>query len=122
MPVVDIEIVTHPGELLRPKLAEALAERIGEIFASPPGSTWIRLRSLSSETYAENGIDPAETPLPVFVSILKAQPLSPEEQNFEVGQLTDAIADLCRRPAEHVHLIYLPPGAGRVAFGGRRVS
>ncbi|MGW8251943.1 MAG: hypothetical protein ACWGO1_14985 [Anaerolineales bacterium] len=122
MPVLELEIVTPTGETLHPKLAKQLADRIGEIFASPPGSVWVRLRSLPSESYAENDRDQVETPLPVFVSILKAKPLQPEEQHREVAQLTNAIAELCRRPAENVHVLYLPPGSGRVAFGGRVVD
>ena len=36
-------------------------------------------------------------------------------------ELTEAVARVCDRPQENVHLQYLPPGVGRVAFGGQLV-
>ncbi len=40
----------------------------------------------------------------------------------EVAALTPAIAAICARLPENVHILYQPDGAGRVAFGGRVVS
>jgi phenylpyruvate tautomerase PptA (4-oxalocrotonate tautomerase family) len=122
MPVLHIEIVTRPGEVLRPQLAGQLADRAGEIFASPPGTTWVRLRSLPAESYAENGIASAEKPFPVFVSILKAILPEPEEKQSEVMELTHAIAELCDRPVQNVHILYLPAGVGWTSFGGQLVT
>jgi phenylpyruvate tautomerase PptA (4-oxalocrotonate tautomerase family) len=122
MPILEIEIVTRPGEVLRPKLANELADRLGEIFASTPGSTWVRLHNLPADSYAENNLNPDGTPFPVFVSILKSNLPSAEDMQSEVARLTPAIAELCDRPSENVHLLYLPPGAGRVSFGGQLVT
>lgn len=36
----------------------------------------------------------------------------------EAAALASAIAQVTGRAVEHVHLIYEPPGRGRVAFGG----
>jgi phenylpyruvate tautomerase PptA (4-oxalocrotonate tautomerase family) len=125
MPVIEVEIVLQPGETLpaarAATLAADLAQRLGEIFASPPGSTWVRLRSLPPEHYAEN--DPASPPpFPVFVSVLKrsADPL-PIRQ-VEAQQIAAAVGRICQRPPANVHVLYLPPAAGRQAFGGLLVE
>ena len=44
------------------------------------------------------------------------------ELQTEVDRLTAAIAQICDRPAENVHIIYLPEGAGRIAFGGKVIG
>lgn len=118
MPILDIEVVRHPGETLDHKLVVDLANRAGEIFGSPAGSTWVKLRSLSQENYAENGSNSTVDCFPVFVSVLIARFPSPEKMQIEVAKLTAAIAKVCARPEENVHIIYLPEGAGRVSFGG----
>jgi len=56
---------------------------------------------------------------PVFVSVLKAKISSTDSLEVEVAKLTAVIAQICNRPEENVHIIYLPQGAGRVAFGGK---
>ncbi len=118
MPILDLEIVLRPAELLAPGLAGDIADRCGEVFGSPPGNTWVKLRSVPREHYAENGGGPPEGVYPVFVSVLKAHPPAPEALPAEVARLTAAIAQATGRPAEYVHVFYLPAGAGRVAFGG----
>jgi hypothetical protein len=59
---------------------------------------------------------------PVFVSILKANLPDEAVMAREVEALTTAVAQLCDRPPENVHIIYLPSGNGRVAFGGQIVG
>ena len=121
MPILDVEVVLRPGESLPRHLAADIADRVGEVLGTPPGRTWVKLHSLPPEHYAENG-DAGEGFYPVFVSILKNQLPASEAMPTEVAQLTDVIAQACARPAENVHLIYRPAGAGRVAFGGRPIS
>lgn len=118
MPVIEVEIILKPGESLPDGLAAHLAHRLGEIFASPPGGAWVRLRCLPETHYAENGADNPAAVHPVFVSVLKrsADPLA--KRRLEVAQVTAAIAQVCQRSAENVHILYLPPAAGRQAFGG----
>jgi phenylpyruvate tautomerase PptA (4-oxalocrotonate tautomerase family) len=117
MPILDVEIVVRPGEQFDSDLAAELADRSGQIFGSPPGNTWVKVRFIAPENYAEN--DSQEELFPVFVSILKARlPLAGDLQ-AEIAQLTGTIAQICDRPQENVHIFYLPPGAGRVAFGGQ---
>jgi hypothetical protein len=40
------------------------------------------------------------------------------ELERQVGELARSVAEACGRPAENVHVLVLPEGAGRVAFGG----
>jgi phenylpyruvate tautomerase PptA (4-oxalocrotonate tautomerase family) len=122
MPILDIEIVIRPGETLDHKLAVELANRAGEIFAAPPGSTWVKLRTLSHENYAESGGNSPVDFFPVFVSVLTARLPVPDKMQIEVAKLTAAIARACDRPEENVHIVYLPEGAGRVSFGGKIIS
>jgi hypothetical protein len=116
--MLDVEIVVHPDELLAGTLAGEIAERAGAVFGSAPHQTWVKVRPLAPEQYAENGGGPPEGVYPVFVAVLKAQVPAPEHLQAEVAALTAAVAAACARPIEHVHVVYLPSAAGRVAFGG----
>jgi phenylpyruvate tautomerase PptA (4-oxalocrotonate tautomerase family) len=122
MPILDVEIITRPGEVIGPHLASELARRAGLIFGSPPGGTWVKVHSLASEYYAENDDNPGSSIYPVFVSVLKARRPSPIARQKEVEQLTTAVTQVCHRPAENVHIIYLSDGTGRIAFGDKMVS
>lgn len=68
MPLLDVEIVRHPGEQFGADLAAQLANGAGQIFASSPGNTWVKVQFMAN-----------------------------------------------------VHILYLPPAAGRIAFGGNVV-
>jgi phenylpyruvate tautomerase PptA (4-oxalocrotonate tautomerase family) len=59
---------------------------------------------------------------PVFVSIIKSELPPIDEMEKEVEKITGAMARICGRPSENVHVIYQPQAKGRVAFGGRIVS
>jgi phenylpyruvate tautomerase PptA (4-oxalocrotonate tautomerase family) len=117
MPILDIEVVLAAGEKVPPGMAAALADAAAGVFGSPEGSTWVRLHELPAERYAEDGGGTAAKP--VFVRVLKAHLPTEAELEQEAPRLTAAIARACGRPAENVHIIYEPPGAGRIAFGGR---
>ena len=121
MPILNVEIVMRPDEHIRPGLARELADRTGEIFGSSPGSTWVKVYPLAGENYAENK-SPFQDISPVFVSVLKATLASPNELQVEVTKLTAAVAKVCDRPEENIHILYLPEGRGRVAFGGSLLS
>jgi phenylpyruvate tautomerase PptA (4-oxalocrotonate tautomerase family) len=120
MPILDIEIVLRPGERLDSQLTAAIADRVGQLFTAEPGTTWVKLRGLPAENYAENEM-PGRSIYPVFVSILRAALPPPDRLQAEITQLAGIIAQTCGRPAENVHLCYEPAGAGRVAFGGKLV-
>jgi phenylpyruvate tautomerase PptA (4-oxalocrotonate tautomerase family) len=121
MPILRVEIVFPRGRAARPGLAKAIADAAGATLNSPSGQTWVRLHELAEENYAENGVAPHPEELPVFVHLLKAVTLLEEDLATEALDLTAAIAGACGRSVESVHLIYEPPAAGRVAFGGRLV-
>ena len=122
MPILDVEIVVAAGEEQDGSLAAKLADAAGEVFGGVAGRTWVRLRSLPSDHYAENGGGPPEGVLPVFVGVLLADPPVGEELRSQVHRLTLALAKACERAPENVHLFYRAAARGRVAFGGRLVS
>lgn len=122
MPILDVEIVIRPNETLREGLAGELANCCGEIFGSRPGTTWVKLQTIARDHYAENGGGMPEAVLPVFVSVLKARNPAPDAMKLEAAGLAHAVAELCDRPPENVHITYLPEGAGRVAFGGKMIA
>ncbi len=121
MPILNVEIVTRPNEDFPPDLAAALADRTGEIFHSEPGGTWVKVTFIASQHYAEN-LSPAGGLYPVFVSVLKAALPALRALQAEAAQLAAAVAQVCNRPQENVHILYLPEGIGRVAFGGSLLS
>jgi phenylpyruvate tautomerase PptA (4-oxalocrotonate tautomerase family) len=122
MPIVDVELVLREGEMLAVALARDLADAIGEVFAAPPGRTWVRLRSLPIAQYAEHGGTSEEEVRPVFVGVLKSQRPTGARWHDEVRRLTEAIAHAVGRPPEHVHVLYEPEARGRIAFGGEVVE
>ena len=118
MPIVEIEIVLKPNEVIQGITVEELADQLGGIFNSPKGTTWIKVRHLERDRYSENGGTP-DGVFPVFVSVLKSILPSRDEMKKEVEMITGAVAQICERPSGNVHVIYLPEGRGRVAFGGQ---
>jgi phenylpyruvate tautomerase PptA (4-oxalocrotonate tautomerase family) len=122
MPIVTVEVVADPDRVLEHSLPQSLADAVGRVLKSPPGQTWIRLRSLRRDEYAENEaiVDSAE--LPVFVSVLERQPLAGATLQAEVTALTLAIAHVIGRPVTCVHVEYAPAAVGRAAFGGKLVQ
>ena len=118
MPILDVEIVVGPGEILSPDLAGRLADRAGSVLNARSGGTWVTVRPLPLQQYGESSGGPELGVKPIFVTVLKAKVGSKEALAAEVKALTAAVAEICGRPAENVHLIYEPDAAGRVAFGG----
>jgi phenylpyruvate tautomerase PptA (4-oxalocrotonate tautomerase family) len=121
MPIVTVELVADPDRPLGHTLTQALADSIGRVLNSQRGQTWVRLRSLRRDEYAENDalVDAAE--LPVFVTVLERQVSAGAVLQREVTALTQAVAHILGRPATCVHVEYAPAAAGRIAFGGRLV-
>jgi phenylpyruvate tautomerase PptA (4-oxalocrotonate tautomerase family) len=118
MPIVEIEIVLTNDEFLPDGLAQRIADTLGRIFNSSPGNTWVRLRELPLNHYAENGGPLAAEVKPVFVSVLKAYLLPLAERKEEARRIAVEVAEACGRLVENVHVLYLPEGVGQVAFGG----
>jgi phenylpyruvate tautomerase PptA (4-oxalocrotonate tautomerase family) len=117
MPILEVEVVLAVGERLPAGMAATLAEAAAGVFRSPEGSTWVRLHELPADRYAENGGESCF--MPVFVHVLKAQLPSEKDLEREAAELAAAVATVCGGPVENVHIIYEPPAAGRIAFGGK---
>jgi phenylpyruvate tautomerase PptA (4-oxalocrotonate tautomerase family) len=122
MPILEVEVVLKDGEVVDPRAAARIADAAAAVFGTPPGNTWVRLRTLLSSGYAEDAGGPPDGVFPVFVSVLKARSGAPGEMACEAERLTRAIAPILNRPPENVHILYEPDGAGRVSFGGKLVG
>lgn len=122
MPILDIELVVRLDEKLPKGLAAGIADRAAAIFGSAPGRTWVRLRPLPIEQYAEDGGGPPPDVYPVFVAVLHRRRPAGDELRREVALLTAAVAEVCNRPVENVHLLYRQDGLNRAAFGGQLVE
>lgn len=119
MPIVDIELVAISERALSQILVNSLADSLGKVFGSQPGRTWVRLRFLSREAYAENETNLSIDQLPVFVTVLHAHPSKGAALMTEVNAITFALASCLDRDSERVHVQYAPAAAGRQAFGGK---
>uniref|UniRef100_UPI0040492A96 tautomerase family protein n=1 Tax=Cephaloticoccus sp. TaxID=1985742 RepID=UPI0040492A96 len=118
MPLIEIEII---GELTVPQagLARNLADAMATVFGSDIAQTWVRLRMTPVFHYAENG---TETPLgasAIFVKVTKRHLPDLTTLGIEADRISEKVSELCHRPKELVHVIYEPPGNGRIAFGGK---
>lgn len=120
MPIVEIELVEDPTQepVSRARISE-LADRLGELFESRPGTTWVKLRYLPRSSYAESGGAELDTVRPVFVSVTRLT-LPPESRlREEAAAVCAIIAHGLERPPENTHVVFEPPAAGRIAFGGK---
>jgi phenylpyruvate tautomerase PptA (4-oxalocrotonate tautomerase family) len=114
MPLIEIEFIGDlppaPGDLAR-----QLADALGEVFQSGRGQTWVRLRSLPTDQYAENGEDHPLGAEAIFVSITNQNLPSATLHAHQANTIATVVATICQRSADRVHLIYEPPARGRVA-------
>ena len=122
MPILDIDLVQPAGEAPpAAALTQALADAAGRALGTPPGRTWVRLRTLPASQYAENDAAVAPADAPAFVTVLHARPPETDARALEVTALTQALATVLGRAPERVHVQYAPAAAGRQAFGGKLV-
>lgn len=122
MPILDVEVVNDSAELLKEDLAKQLTDIAGDILECEEGGTWVKVRSLPREQYAENGGVPDQV-RPVFVSVLLGQcPSEGDVMKDQIQRLSASFAKVCDRPEENIHILYLPSAVGRIAFGGELVS
>jgi phenylpyruvate tautomerase PptA (4-oxalocrotonate tautomerase family) len=120
MPMVDIEIV-GASEAEAAQCAQPVADALGVIFGSGAGGTWVRARGLAAACYAENDESAPAGRDAVFVTVAKREIPANAVLEMEIARVAEAVAAACGRPRERVHVLYEPPLAGRVAFGGRLV-
>jgi len=120
MPILEIEIVLSDDEVIDETCAQQTADAAGEIFGPPPrrGGTCVPMRHLPCSQCAENGNGDACSLRPMFVSVLKAQVPEAVKSRAKIPRFTLAMARIIERPIKNVYALYLPQGAGRIAFGG----
>ena len=112
MPIVDVETVGDAPTVA----AQALADALGDVFGSKPGTTWLRLRNLPREQYAEN--DASSSPPATFVSVLQHTPPVGQERRIQAKEIAAVVALATGCSSERVHVLFAPAAAGRIAFGG----
>lgn len=126
MPLIEVEVVAaanaeHNLRAAQPsvrELAQRIADEVGEAMASGPARTWVRLRFLPRDHYAENGVALDDEAMPVFVTVMEAHRPNGSALVEQTVRVTAAVASPLDRPPESVHVLYAEDGAGRVAFGG----
>ena len=80
------------------------------------------LLAMACSHYAENETQPDANIQPTFVEVLKRTLPEQEALAREAKQIAAKVAHVLSRPLENVHIVYLPPGEGRVAFGGKLLT
>lgn len=118
MPILEIRLIGEVTEDVRTGLAQRIADAAGAALDSRPQGTWVTLQFVDADAYGENQGGPPGA-RPVIVSVLQADLPDAAALGEQVARLTDAIAKVCERPAENVHLIFEPRARGRIAFGGK---
>lgn len=122
MPIIDVELVgTAKASSPQPD-PQRLADALGKALDSPAGQTWMRLRYLPRDQYAENGAPLDDAIQPVFVTVMEARRPAGPALADRVTRVTTAVADAVGRDRSCVHVMYAEDGAGRVAFGGKLVT
>ena len=118
MPVLEVTVI---GALAEPRgAAQRVADAAGDALGAPAGTTWVRLRELAAESYAESGGAPAGVQ-PVFVELMRAELPEPAARAVSMRAVAEGVARALGRPRENVHVVSQAAGAGRVAFGGELV-
>jgi len=122
MPIVTVQCVQekNTGPYDR-KTVQSLSDALGEVFGSNPGTTWVKVQYLERSDYAENGGEFDAEFRPTFIEVLKRTLQDEETLANEAMAIADLVAQILATPTDNVHVVYLPEGAGRVAFGGNLV-
>ena len=121
MPIIDIELVEDEApQAVSAEIVQALADELGELLGSNQASTWVRMRYLPRDQYAENQGAIDQSTRPVFVTVLKA--FSGDEQQLaEARAIADKVSGLLQRPIQNTHILFQPDAVGRIAFGGELI-
>jgi phenylpyruvate tautomerase PptA (4-oxalocrotonate tautomerase family) len=122
MPILEVQVIGRVAASARKNLPARLADVAATVLRTEPFNTWVLLKMELGSAYAENGGGPPKGVRPVIVRLLKRELPTNRALKVEVQALTKAIALVCRRPVQNVHIIYEPPARGRVAFGGELVE
>lgn len=114
MPILRLQMTCDKLES-QSDLAQRVANVSAQIFGAQRGSVWVLVEHLAG--YAENDVALSESP--VLVSVLLKQHAEPSALEGIAARLSVAIADVCGISCERTHIVFEPPGLGRVFFGGR---
>jgi len=122
MPIVTVQVVQETGEQrYASAIAKELADALGEVFDSEPGTTWVKFAYLARADYAENKSELRADARPVFVEVLKRTLAAEDALANEAMRIAECVANILSRPCDNVHVLYLPAAEGRIAFGGELV-
>lgn len=122
MPILEVDIVGELDPVARKGIAARLADVVGHALRSRRGGTWVKVQLVPRGLYAENGGGPAAGVLPVFVRVLLRDVPEGDARAAQVRDLTRAVALVCGRPEQNVHVLYEGSALGRLAFGGKLVD
>ncbi len=123
MPIVQLDLVIREeSEKVSPETLQMLTDELGAHFNSEKSGTWVKLGYTTVELYAENGGSLDSSVRPTLVEVLKYELPDEEQLSREADQLADIVARRLGRPKANTHVIYMPEGKGRVAFGGKLVT
>ena len=122
MPIITVQYVDIGNRAeLEDGVCQQLADALGAVLQSEPGGTWVKLNRIDESEYAENDTTLDSSVQPTLVEVLKRTPGDEESLASEAEVIADVVSSVMQRPRQNVHVIYLPQGAGRVAFGGKLV-
>ena len=124
MPIVELELVTsNEAEKLMPDVIQQLSDEIGDYLGSDTAGTWLKVRYLDQDHYAENNLAGADGRLkPTFVYVLRYQLPGQDKLAQDARRLAAIVSGCTGRPVENTHIVFEPDGKGRVAFGGELVT
>ncbi|MFP6806518.1 MAG: hypothetical protein VB957_04965 [Pseudomonadales bacterium] len=77
---------------------------------------------LEQSQYAENESTGHSSIHPVFIEVLKQSLPDELALGLEARKIASVVSQILVRREENVHVIYLPAGKGRVAFGGKLLT
>ena len=120
MPILELTVVGELAATVKQNFARRLANATGHALGDQAHRVWVVVNYVPADCYAEWGGGLRKS-RPVFVRVLRRELPAGAALAGEVAALTKIVADASGRPATDVHLIYEPPGAGRVSFGGELV-
>ncbi len=117
MPILSLDVVEDESAPLPSDAAQRIADAAGQVLGTPAGRTWVLIRPVPAQAYAEN--QSPKAPAPLLVSLRMREVPSGQAREQQVQALTQAIARAAGRPAEQVHLVYEAPALGRQAYEAR---
>ena len=115
MPILEVEIV---GAFEKENIAQPLADAAAKVLKTGPGRTWVKMRFLPADQFAESG-GAASDVRPVFVSVLLGRCNEIKERAQIASGLVEEFSRILSRPAENIHVLFEPEAMGRIAFGGK---